>query len=53
MFRHQNIGNTSFNYLHLTSFEKSISVTEQMYYVTSVKAGIYGRVWRVKRCNIP
>ena len=30
-------------YLHLTSFEWSISVTEQMYYVTSVKAGIYWR----------
>ena len=30
-----------FYYLHLTSFEWSISVTEQMYYVTSVKAGIY------------
>ena len=32
-----------FYYLHLTSFEKSISVTEQRYYVTSVKAGIYWR----------
>ena len=28
-------------YLHLTSFESSISVTEQRYYVTSVKASIY------------
>ena len=27
--------------LHLTSFEKSISVTEQRYYVTNVKTGIY------------
>ena len=30
-------------YLHLTLFEKSISVNEQMYYVTNVKAGIYWR----------
>ena len=32
-----------FYYLHLTSFESSISVTEQRYYVTSVKASIYWR----------
>ena len=32
-----------FYYLHLTSFQYSISVTEQRYYVTSVKAGIFWR----------
>ena len=32
-----------FYYLHLTSFEYTISVTEQMYNVKSVKAGIYWR----------
>ena len=32
-----------FYYLHLTSFEYSITVTKQRYYVTSVKAGIYWR----------
>ena len=32
-----------FYYLHLTSYEQSISATEQMNYVTNVKADIYWR----------